>query len=984
MIRSTYFLLFLFLCLCLVCSWSLAQQESGENMALSTDGQEWTGDDEQSSESSGSLYTWWDATMGSGDTQTGSNESWIGSGDIYLSWETSTGEDIYLPSLLISEVFFDGSDERLELSNLGEQDFSGVIQFSGNAINTTISTQIPASGSLVIGRTGRSFAYMLDQSVVAYFASMSFTDTKEISVFLTRSGQVLDHFYADTGMVNHYNDKKTSIERIWSQGIYIVTWTSLDRQLNVSSPYIANPGSFTILFLDWWGNDDEGDILSGAEQDCQYLSSDPPLQIAELFRGNDQGDFYIEIVVLRDLSIQEISLSWSFLNHPVVVFLSGGVTPFAKGQRILISSGKKRENEQIFHIDNQELSVWESGWILQILSGSGQSGQVLDIVAIPSKKQGSSSYYHGNNSNCIRKMDARGRFSPWFDEVFLKYFIGSTWYKIICSPSVAIATTQGQSSTKEAVTAKTGEVLPLSWSIVSGNIWSISIQDIDYDPPGSDTNNESITLLAGLPLGEPFLTLQKPDRYIKIGTTKRYLSGTIFPGVPLVVKGSFAFPNSSKSWSEITVQLWHQNQLIDVYQYLPSVGSSVTKITQLTWSFIVTSVIDGDTFKIAYKTGEQSIRMLGLDAPEISLLRTKKKWCFADESKKYLEELLLGKEVVLEYDPTQNKTDSYKRWLNYVYLEDLLINEEMLSQWYAKEYTFKVPYLMRERFLLAQTQAQEEQLGLWDTVHCPENALTGKQMTGDDSPLFSWWEAKIFWIIPNPKGKDDNEQIALKIENEELRMKNVGGFLMTGLSFIINGKTKKIKDSIPLNQEIVLSGSFSFPNKASCVSLVLQEKVLSTICYPQPKDGETIYADGKRSFVLTQEEQSLLSAVALKKIGNTMCAFWWNIQIDCNNIPSGKTALKTKQENRMYKSFINLLQPYLKEHWSTIFYESKVYPYFSLLRAAKKNISAGIGQISTSHGQVPVYDIQEQIRIIEDFSLWYWAKRFGQVLLDEI
>jgi len=99
--------------------------------------------------------------------------------------------------------------------------------------------------------------------------------------------------------------------------------------------------------------------------------------------------------------------------------------------------------------------------------------------------------------------------------------------------------------------------------------------------------------------------------------------------------------------------------------------------------------------------------------------------------------LILGKEVSLEYDSTQNKTDSYKRRLNYVYLDDLLINEEMLLRGYAKEYTFKVPYLMRARFLLAQTQAQEEGAGFWNIAHCPENALTGKQMTGEDLQLFS-------------------------------------------------------------------------------------------------------------------------------------------------------------------------------------------------------------------------------------------------------
>ncbi|MEI8092204.1 MAG: hypothetical protein WCG98_08720 [bacterium] len=89
---------------------------------------------------------------------------------------------------------------------------------------------------------------------------------------------------------------------------------------------------------------------------------------------------------------------------------------------------------------------------------------------------------------------------------------------------------------------------------------------------------------------------------------------------------------------------------------------------------------------------------------------------------------------------------------------------------------------------------------------------------------------------------------------------------------------------------------------------------MDTICYPQPKEGETISADGKRDFILNSAEQSVISSVALKKIGNTMCAFYGNLQIDCNSIPSGKTALKTKNENKLYESFINILQPYLQQN----------------------------------------------------------------------
>lgn len=96
---------------------------------------------------------------------------------------------------------------------------------------------------------------------------MGFTDTKELSISLLRSGQLGDYFHAETGMVLLYNDKKTSLERIWSGDVAHVVGTTKERQLNVLPAYLANPGSFEITFLDYTDPDDTSgsqDQSSGA------------------------------------------------------------------------------------------------------------------------------------------------------------------------------------------------------------------------------------------------------------------------------------------------------------------------------------------------------------------------------------------------------------------------------------------------------------------------------------------------------------------------------------------------------------------------------------------------------------------------------------------------------------------------------------------------------------------------------------------------
>ncbi|MCX6823134.1 MAG: hypothetical protein NTX91_04050 [candidate division SR1 bacterium] len=858
MVRPAYFFLTIVSLLLAICSWSLAQEEVQNDLLLLSSGQDLTQVDTGEKMALELASTGAEILSLSGENLSGASDTGTQSGNILVLPETGnivpptplpTGQAG--PSLLISEVFFDGSDERLELTNLGQSNFSGAIQLTGIGINVSLFVAINSGGSVVVGRTGRTFSYILDTSVIGYFASMGFTDTKMISVNLFRSGQLLDTFYADTGMVNHYNDKLTSLERVWQDGIYIVTGTTLDRQLNVSSAYLANPGSFEIAWLDFsdpistGGTGGPAGRSGGAGMsgegiiDCSNISPAPLLNISEIFRGNEQRDFYIEIVALQDFSGDEIILSGSFLNAPVNVSLSGVKNHLEQGRRVIIYSGKNWENESIIQLDNQKLAGSKSGGFLEILRGTGQSGQVMDIVSILDERIGSSLYFRGNSSACVRKFDTRGRFSPGFDEKYLRYFPGTTGYKIICEKPV---TTNAISSSGSQVTGNdvTGVIAPVDSGIILPEyMWkSISIENVDYDPPGSDTNNEKITFRASSLSG--MVDFSK-GWYLMINTKKRYLRGNISNSDTLTLQASFSFPNSSKNGIPNIVQLWNKEILVDSYSYIP------------------------------------------------------------EEEKKELT---------------------------------------------------------------------------------GENILSGDLLSGEE--FLSGWQAKILWIIPNSKGKDDHEMISFIVQSVEGRVQSGNNFGMTGFSFLINGKKKVIRDQIPIGEETILSGSFSFPNKAACVSLVFQTRTFDTICYPQPKEGETIYADGKRDFVLSSAEQSLVSSVALKKIGNTMCAFYGNLQIDCNTIPSGKTAIKTEKENKLYESFINILQPYLQQNWGNVFYQSQVYPYFTLLRAAKKNISAGLVNVPTSHGAVSVYDLSAQLHVMETFSPGYWAKKFGQVLLNEI
>ncbi len=142
-----------------------------------------------------------------------------------------------------------------------------------------------------------------------------------------------------------------------------------------------------------------------------------------------------------------------------------------------------------------------------------------------------------------------------------------------------------------------------------------------------------------------------------------------------------------------------------------------TKLTGVTYK--VAKVVDGDTINVLVDGKSRPIRLIGIDTPETVDPR-KSVQCFGKEASNKTKELLTGKSVVLEEDPTQGDTDKYNRLLRFVFLEDgTHINKLLISEGYAHEYTYQGnPYKYQSEFIQAQTQARENKKGLWADNAC--------------------------------------------------------------------------------------------------------------------------------------------------------------------------------------------------------------------------------------------------------------------------
>jgi micrococcal nuclease len=139
----------------------------------------------------------------------------------------------------------------------------------------------------------------------------------------------------------------------------------------------------------------------------------------------------------------------------------------------------------------------------------------------------------------------------------------------------------------------------------------------------------------------------------------------------------------------------------------------------------VISVVDGDTLKILYHGKRESIRLIGIDAPE-----SRKNSKASRDARKSMKDINLitaqgklagtyvrglvrkGDTVSIQFDV--EKRDRYRRLLGYVYLPDgRMLNDLIIRNGYAQTLTIPPNVKYRGKFLASYRYARKHGLGLW-------------------------------------------------------------------------------------------------------------------------------------------------------------------------------------------------------------------------------------------------------------------------------
>lgn len=125
-------------------------------------------------------------------------------------------------------------------------------------------------------------------------------------------------------------------------------------------------------------------------------------------------------------------------------------------------------------------------------------------------------------------------------------------------------------------------------------------------------------------------------------------------------------------------------------------------------TYVVKRVVDGDTLLME---GGERVRLLGVDTPE-TVREDFPVEPWGPEASTFTERMVEGRPVVLKFD--KERRDRFGRLLTYVYIDGVLLNEELIRAGLS-EAQLQYPYSNAKKRLFreAEEEAKAANRGLW-------------------------------------------------------------------------------------------------------------------------------------------------------------------------------------------------------------------------------------------------------------------------------
>ncbi|MBQ9279569.1 MAG: thermonuclease family protein [Clostridia bacterium] len=145
---------------------------------------------------------------------------------------------------------------------------------------------------------------------------------------------------------------------------------------------------------------------------------------------------------------------------------------------------------------------------------------------------------------------------------------------------------------------------------------------------------------------------------------------------------------------------------------IPAVYAVNTESGRIEVGYIKTS--DGDTARFMLDGENVRVRFLGINTPEVAG-ENKVEEPYGNEASLYTKNKLENaKKIEIEYDDVADREDRYGRKLAWIWVDDELLEIELLEQGLAKTYMLKNNYRYATELKEAESKAKDQKIGLWN------------------------------------------------------------------------------------------------------------------------------------------------------------------------------------------------------------------------------------------------------------------------------
>lgn len=125
------------------------------------------------------------------------------------------------------------------------------------------------------------------------------------------------------------------------------------------------------------------------------------------------------------------------------------------------------------------------------------------------------------------------------------------------------------------------------------------------------------------------------------------------------------------------------------------------------------SCVDGDTFHVTINNEKQTIRMIAIDTPETVHPKKEDEYYGKEASEYTCNKVKNADKIEIEYDENADKKDKYNRIIAWVFVDDILLQNDLIEKGYAKLGYLYDDYKYTHILEKSQELASANNIGMW-------------------------------------------------------------------------------------------------------------------------------------------------------------------------------------------------------------------------------------------------------------------------------